>query len=197
MNARLKVAVALLAGAAFTALLGFGMTRDPRGIPSPLIGRPAPDFDLGTLGGEDSVSLGDARGVVTVLNFWASWCLACRQEHPALVRAWERYEVSGKGVRFLGIVYQDTRANAERYMQRHGGGWTNLLDPDTRVAIDFGVYGVPETYFIGPDGRIAHKHAGPVTDRLLVEQIERLLAATPTAPTAGADDETGFTPGSP
>ena len=187
MNGRLKVTGALLAGVAFTALLGFGMTRDPREIPSPLVGRSAPAFTLETLGG-DSISLADARDAVTVLNFWASWCLACRQEHPALVRAWERYEVPGKGVRFLGIVYQDTRANAERYMERHGGGWTNLLDPDTRVAIDFGVYGVPETYFIGADGRIAHKHAGPVTDRLLVEQIERLLAATPPVPAPGADE---------
>lgn len=151
------------------------MTRDPREIPSPLIGQPAPEFSLETLEG-DSLALAELRDIVTVVNFWASWCLACRQEHPALVRAWRRYERGGEPVRFLGIVYQDTRGNAADYMKRHGGGWSNLMDPDTRTAIDFGVYGVPETYFLDGDGRIAYKHVGAVTDELLNTQIERLLS---------------------
>lgn len=188
MSGSRRVALSLVAGLLFTALLGYGMTRDPREIPSPLIGKAAPEFRLGTLEG-DSVVLAELRDTVAVVNFWASWCLACRQEHPALVRAWRRYEQGGKPVRFLGIVYQDTRGNASEYMRRHGGGWTNLMDPATRTAIDFGVYGVPETYFLDQDGRIAYKHVGPVTDELLMTQIERLLSREGIAsPTSAAAD---------
>lgn len=187
MSASRRVALSLAGGLFFTALLGYGMTRDPREIPSPLIGKAAPEFSLETLDG-GSVALAELRDTVTVVNFWASWCLACRQEHPALVRAWRRYEQGGQPVRFLGIVYQDTRENAVEYMGRHGGGWSNLLDPDTRTAIDFGVYGVPETYFLDQHGWIAYKHVGPVTDELLTTQIERLLnrdtGAAPAPPEA-------------
>jgi cytochrome c biogenesis protein CcmG/thiol:disulfide interchange protein DsbE len=179
----------VVSGVLFTALLGYGMTRDPREIPSPLIGKPAPEFSLQTLEG-DSVALAELRDTVTVVNFWASWCLACRQEHPALVRAWRRYEQGGKPVRFLGIVYQDTRGNAIEYMKRHGGGWSNLMDPATRTAIDFGVYGVPETYFMDQEGRIAYKHVGPVTDELLTTQIERLLSREGNIPPAAASEDT-------
>lgn len=185
MSAGRRVAFSVVSGVLFTALLGYGMTRDPREIPSPLIGKPAPEFSLETLDG-DSVALSELRDTVTVVNFWASWCLACRQEHPALVRAWRRYEQGGKPVRFLGIVYQDTRGNAIEYMKRHGGGWSNLMDPATRTAIDFGVYGVPETYFLDQDGRIAYKHVGPVTDELLDTQIERLLSRATIVPPASA-----------
>ena len=186
MTATRRVAFSVVGGILFTALLGYGMTRDPREIPSPLIGKPAPEFSLETLEG-DSVVLAELRGTVTVVNFWASWCLACRQEHPALVRAWRRYEQGGEPVRFLGVVYQDTRGNAIEYMGRHGGGWSNLMDPDTRTAIDFGVYGVPETYFLDRDGRIAYKHVGPVTDELLSTQIERLLSGDVAGAPAVAD----------
>lgn len=185
MSAGRRVAFSVVSGVLFTALLGYGMTRDPREIPSPLIGKAAPEFSLETLDG-DSVALLELRDTVTVVNFWASWCLACRQEHPALVRAWRRYEQGGKPVRFLGIVYQDTRGNAIEYMKRHGGGWSNLMDPATRTAIDFGVYGVPETYFLDQDGRIAYKHVGPVTDELLDTQIERLLSRETIVPPASA-----------
>lgn len=174
MSRAWRIIVAILGGVLFTALLGYGMTRDPREIPSPLIGTAAPDFRLEALQG-DSLALAELRGHVTVVNFWASWCLACRQEHPALVRAWRRYEQGGQPVRFVGIVYQDTRPAAVEYMTRYGGGWSNLMDPDTRIAIEFGVYGVPETYFIDQEGLIAHKHTGPVTDELLTREIDRLL----------------------
>jgi cytochrome c biogenesis protein CcmG/thiol:disulfide interchange protein DsbE len=185
-----RVAVAVSGGIVFTALLGYGMTRDAREIPSPLIGHPAPEFSLETLAG-DSVSLPELQGRVTVVNFWASWCLACRQEHPSLVRAWRRYEEGGQPVRFLGIVYQDTRTNAIEYMRRQGGGWSNLLDPGARTAIDFGVYGVPETYFLDPQGLIAHKHVGPVTDELLTREIERLLDRPERSPDPATDDSQG------
>lgn len=168
-------------------LLGFGMTRDPRSIPSPLVANPAPDFHLAQLDAADSVTLSDLRGQVIIINFWASWCLACREEHPALVRAWQRYQQSG--VTLIGIIYQDTRANARRYLDEYGGGWPQLVDQNARVAIDFGVYGVPETFFIAPDGRIAHKHVGPVNKDLIDSWIGRLLPAGGVAPSPA--DRTG------
>ncbi len=89
------------------------------------------------------------------------------------MRAWRRY--AERGVEMVGIVYQDTPANARRYIEKYGGGWLQLLDPKSRAAIDFGVYGVPETFFIQPDGIIAHKHLGPVTDALMTELIEGMM----------------------
>ena len=166
-------------------LLAFGMTRDPRAIVSPLPGRPAPQFALEvmrgseTLGSEfpqagDTARLADHHGEVVVVNFWASWCLACRQEHPLLMAAAEEY--GERGVRFYGVLYNDTRENARRFIVEMGGqGYPTLLDPGSRTAIDYGLVGVPETFFIGRDGRVAHKQIGPVTWPLLVEQLEKLL----------------------
>lgn len=159
---------------AVVVLFGYGLTRDPSFIPSPLVGGPAPDFELEQLDAPGTVRLSDLRGRVVVINFWASWCLACIQEHPSLVRAWQRYR--GSDFELVGIVYQDTRGNARRYLSEHGGGWTQLLDPGSRAALEFGVYGVPETFFIDRNGVITHKHIGPVNDSLLATEIEKLLA---------------------
>lgn len=157
-------------------LLGFGLTLDPDDVPSPLVGETAPSFELSRLEGGDVLSLASLAGRPVVVNFWASWCLACIQEHPALVRAWRRYR--DQGVELLGVVYQDTPGNARRYIQERGGGWTQLLDPGTRAAIDFGVYGVPETFFIDGRGIITHKHIGPVNDDVMDTQIRSLLQAS-------------------
>lgn len=170
------------------ALLAFGLMRgDPRVIPSPLPGRPAPEFALEVMRGPetlapelpqpgDTVRLSDHGGEVVVLNFWASWCLACREEHPLLMAAAQKYG-SERGARFYGVLYNDTQENARRFIVEMGGqGYPTLLDPGTRMAIDYGVYGVPETYFIGRDGRVAHKQIGPVSWPLLVDQLEKLLA---------------------
>lgn len=177
MRRQNRIAIALTFGLAFTGLLAFGMTQDATEIRSPLLGRAAPQFALETLEGRDTVSLASLRGTPVVVNFWASWCLACRDEHPALVRAWQRHELQDEQIRLLGIVYQDSRGNARRYMQELGGDWTILMDPGTRTAIEFGVYGVPETYFINAGGRIIHKQTGPVTDEVLDQWIARLLVA--------------------
>lgn len=165
---------------ALVGLFGYGLTRDASLIPSPLVGQPAPDFRLERLEAADSVALTDLRGKAVVINFWASWCLACKQEHPSLVRAWERYR--DQGVELVGVVYQDTRANASAYLEKHGGGWIQLMDPKTRTAIDYGVYGIPETFFIDRSGVITHKHIGPVDDHVLRIEVERLLRPTRTEP---------------
>ncbi len=173
-------------------LLAYGMTRDPSAVESPLLGRPAPGFTLAALDGEE-VSLSDLRGKVVAVNLWASWCLACRLEHPYLMEAERKY--SGEEVQLLGIVYQDSPANAERYMRRMGGSWPNLLDPGSRTAIEYGVFGVPETFFIDRNGTVAYKEIGPVHRTILNTWIGRLLAqpngsaaSSDTVPAVGRSD---------
>ena len=178
------------------ALLGFGLTRDPRAIPSPLPGRAAPDFALSVIRrGDlalaaqanvgDTVRLAGLRGQVVVLNFWASWCLACRAEHRVLSDVAATYV--GRPVRFPGVLYQDSPENGRAWIQEMGGQtYSAVNDPGSRTAIDYGLYGVPETFFIGPDGRVAYKHVGPVTDSVLTAHIDSLLAAAPESASAGA-----------
>jgi cytochrome c biogenesis protein CcmG/thiol:disulfide interchange protein DsbE len=170
-------------------LLGFGLTRDPRAIPSPLPGRLAPTFALAafTSGSPtpqhpdpipqvDSIRLSSLRGDVVVLNFYASWCLACRDEHPALQRVASRYV--GTDVHFIGILYNDISRAALNWLSEMGPlPYPSLDDPGSHAAIDYGLYGVPETFFIARDGRVALKHVGPVSDQLLTTEIESLRAA--------------------
>jgi cytochrome c biogenesis protein CcmG/thiol:disulfide interchange protein DsbE len=173
------------------ALLGFGLTRDPRAIESPLPGRPAPAFALpvfvqGTAAATRGITLDTARlaalkGDVVVLNFWASWCLACRDEHPALGDVGARY--AGTDVHFFGVLYNDTQGNGRAWLERMGPvSYPSLFDPGARTAIEYGLYGVPETFFIGRDGKVAYKHIGPVTTALLEEKIAALRAAPAAAP---------------
>jgi cytochrome c biogenesis protein CcmG/thiol:disulfide interchange protein DsbE len=170
MNWR-RAAYAAIAALPVIALFAFGMTRDPKSIPSPLPGRTAPAFALQVMGARDSVRLASLRGQVVVVNFWASWCLECRDEHETLQEAAALY--TPKGVKFYGVLYNDSPENGQGYIAEMGGqAYPTLLDPRTRTAIDFGVYGVPETFFIGPDGRVAFKQVGPVDlaamDKILV-----------------------------
>ncbi|UCF20833.1 MAG: TlpA family protein disulfide reductase [Gemmatimonadota bacterium] len=159
------------------ALLAYGLTRDPNKIESPLPGREAFAFSSETLDG-DTVRLADLRGSVVVMNFWASWCVACIEEHGYFVEAERLYADSD--FQMLGIVYQDTPENARRWMRMRGGDWPSLIDPNSRIAIDYGVYGVPETYFIDKTGRIAFKQIGPVSRALLHQKVDSLLAAPAT-----------------
>lgn len=176
---------ALVAGAIVLPLLGllaFGMTRNPNVIPSPLPGREAPNFELVTMPLDESeaaapatVDLAALRGNVVVLNFWASWCLACRDEHRPLSNVARAY--ADRPVRFFGVVYNDSPDNARDWIEAMGGqSYPALLDPDARTAIDYGLYGVPETFIIGPDGRVRHKIIGPASEQELRTQIEMLLA---------------------
>lgn len=164
------------AGAALviTALLAFGMTKDPGEIPSPLPGKDAPGFALQTVASEP-VDLQQLRGQVVVLNFFASWCLNCRVEHPALTEVARSYE--GKAVKFFGVIYNDSPENAERWIAEMGGqSYPALVDPSSRTAIDYGLYGVPETFFISKTGKVAYKHIGPTTPEVLQKWIDQLLA---------------------
>ncbi|HJP66453.1 MAG TPA: TlpA disulfide reductase family protein [Actinomycetota bacterium] len=167
----LGAVVALVA--VLTALFSFGLVNDPTLIRSPLIGRPAPNFTLPRLDAGGSMSLASLRGKVVVINFWASWCGPCRDEHPDLEAAWDRYR--DHGVVVVGVSYQDRDANALAFRDELGGDWPLVQDARSRVALAYGVTGVPETFFVAPDGRVAAKSYGPVTYETLTEQISKLL----------------------
>jgi cytochrome c biogenesis protein CcmG/thiol:disulfide interchange protein DsbE len=159
----------------FGVLLGFlavGLSLNPREIPSPLINKPAPAFSLPALDAPDQkISAQDLRGKVWVLNVWASWCVACRIEHPLLV------EFSKAGmVPIYGLNYKDKRDDAIRWLVNFGNPYTrSLSDIDGLVGIDFGVYGVPETFVIDKQGVIRMKHIGPVTPEVLRDEIIPLV----------------------
>jgi cytochrome c biogenesis protein CcmG/thiol:disulfide interchange protein DsbE len=162
-----------LAALPVVGLLAYGFRSDPRAIPSPLVGRPAAPFALTTFDGQP-VSLEGYRGRVLVLNFWASWCVpACYEEAPVLEAAWRAYR--DRGVVVLGVDIQDTEPAARRFMEQFGLTFPNAPDPRGRVSIDYGVYGVPETFVIDRQGRIRTKHVGAVTEAVFRDAVEPLL----------------------
>jgi len=161
--------------AIFLLLVGFlaaGLRLDPREVPSPLVGKAAPAFDLPVLGqpGEPAArrfAPSDMHGKVWLLNVWASWCESCRDEHPLLV------EMSKKGVLpILGLNYKDKAEDAQRWLQQFGNPYQlSVQDADGRIGIDYGVYGVPETYLIDAQGVIRYKRIGAITPEILEKNI--------------------------
>lgn len=171
-------------------LLAYGFGKDPKRIPSPLVGRESPDFTISLLEGGE-LSLRELRGKIVLVNFWASWCYpACWNEAPRLEAAWRRYK--DQGVVLIGIVYQDTEGNARDFIAKHGKTYPNGVDPKGRIAIEYGVYGVPETFFIDREGKIAYKHFGEINMGTLVGKIEELL---PTAWSSECGEWTNFSLG--
>ena len=154
-------------------LLFTGFGRDPRAISSPLVGRPAPEWSLVTLEGEPLGS-DELAGRPYVVNFWASWCVpACVDEHPVLAAAHERH---GDDVAIVGVLYQDDPADAESFLARYGdAGYAHVNDEAGRLAIDFGVTGPPETFFVDAGGIVRDKQFGPLTDELLAERMASIL----------------------
>ena len=173
-------------------LLAVGLNLDPREVPSPLVGKPAPAFSLSKLGSDEKFSPQDMQGKVWLLNVWSTWCVSCRQEHPMLVQM-----AKSQTVTLIGLNYKEVRgdasfdmskinAEAEKtmatqrasaWLQRHGNPYAlSALDLDGRVGIDYGVYGVPETYVIDKAGIIRMKHTGPITPDILGQKIMPLLA---------------------
>jgi cytochrome c biogenesis protein CcmG/thiol:disulfide interchange protein DsbE len=155
-------------------ILLVGLGRDPHQMSSPLVGQKAPGFTLRPVGGGPAVSLEGLRGKPVVLNFWATWCGPCLDEHPALTEG--AAELGQKAV-FLGVVYEDDAGHVQDFLKRNGGAYPSLLDEDGKTAIAYGVYGVPETFFIAPDGTIADKYVGSLTPLALRGFVQKAGAA--------------------
>ena len=157
---KLKFFLPLAAFVAVACVLGIGLGLNPREVPSPYIGKPAPAFSLPQLHQpQKRLAAADMRGQVWLLNVWASWCVACRVEHPLLVELSRQNKVP-----IYGLNYKDDPRNALEWLRQFGDPYTaSISDRDGRVGIDYGVYGVPETFVIDKAGIVRHKHIGPVT----------------------------------
>ena len=153
-------------------LLGVLATRPPatrRAVDSPLVGKPAPAFDATTIDGE-KISLGDFSGRWVLVNFFATWCVPCRIEHPELVRFHQRHRSRGD-LEIVGVVYDDAASAVREFRADEGGTWPMVLDPEGRIALDFGVAGIPESFLVDPEGYVVAKLIGGVSERDLEERL--------------------------
>jgi cytochrome c biogenesis protein CcmG/thiol:disulfide interchange protein DsbE len=170
MNKKLLIPLVVFLG--LSAFLFAGLWRDPREIPSPLIDKPAPQFRLAELHApEKTLGTDDMKGRVWLLNVWASWCVSCREEHPLLVEL-------GKAriVPIIGLDYKDDPKAGKGWLAEHGDPYTaSVIDRDGRVGIDWGVYGVPETFVVDQQGVIRYKQIGPLTPQALERTILPLV----------------------
>ena len=166
MNKYLLIPLVLFIG--LVAFLLIGLHRDPHEVPSPLINKSAPDFQLQQLNEPaKTISAKEMRGKVWLLNFWGTWCVACREEHPLLVK----YSKTN-AVPIYGVDYKDNRAAAMQMLAEEGNPYTmTLSDPEGRTSIDYGVYGAPESYLIDKQGVIRFKQIGPITDEVWNNKI--------------------------
>jgi len=178
---RWAVALPFVIFAALAGLFWYALhTGDPSRLPSAMLGKPVPDFTLTPLDGlkgEDGAAVPSfdatdlAAGQPTIVNIFASWCVPCLQEHPLLMALAEE-----PGLRIFAINYKDDPASARRFLGRYGNPFARVgTDRSGRVAIDFGVYGVPETYVISSDGKIAYRHVGPLTEEAIATKILPLV----------------------
>lgn len=167
----LKFIIPLALFGILVVFLWRGLSLNPREVPSPLIGKPAPDFALPRLGEPGTIKRDDLLGKVWVLNVWASWCAPCREEHPLVIAFAQR-----SGVPVYGLNYKDQPAAASNWLQQLGNPYAGILvDAQGKTGIDFGVYGVPETFVIDKKGVIRHKHIGPLTEDAIRSKIEPLI----------------------
>lgn len=169
----LRFGLPLIAFIVIAVFLALGLKHDPRYVPSPLIDKPAPAFTLPQLDQPgQQISNQSLLGQVWLLNVWASWCAACKVEHPILL------DMANQGAQLVGLNYKDTTAEARAWLKSYDNPYqTVIVDADGRVGIDFGVYGVPETFLIDKTGRIRYKHIGPVEQKdadFLVSQAKQL-----------------------
>ncbi|WP_228717257.1 TlpA family protein disulfide reductase [Allosaccharopolyspora coralli] len=158
------------------ALFGSRLGKDPNLVETPLIGQPAPTVRVPELEKPGGLALPELRGQIVVVNFWASWCVACREEHAALTSAATNYR--DRGVTFVGVDYQDQRDAAIRFLDElgRGDGYRYVADPGSRLALEFGVFGIPETYFLDRDGTIVAKVTGASNYPLLSRTLDDILA---------------------
>jgi cytochrome c biogenesis protein CcmG/thiol:disulfide interchange protein DsbE len=168
---RLLFALPVLLFAGIVGYFAIGLTRDPSTLPSALIDKPAPAFDLPGLGTRQGLAAADLEGAVTVVNFFASWCAPCRVEHPLLMRLAREGRIT-----LYGVAYKDRPEDSERFLAQLGDPYERIgVDRDGRVAIDFGVYGVPETYVLDKAGKIRYRHVGPLTPEAWRTEVAPLV----------------------
>ena len=167
---RLGLVVAVAAGVA--TLLAYGFSRDSRYIQSPSIAKETPSFTLTLFDGR-TLTLKDLRGKAALVNFWASWCVPCRAEARALESAWQKYK--DRGVVFLGVNIQDKEEDARAFMKEFGITYLNGQDASGKIAVDYGVWGIPESFFIDPQGRITYKHAGELKTSTITSKLDDAL----------------------
>lgn len=156
------LAVGALVTLPLVGLLLVSLGRDPHKVDSPLIGQKAPGFVLTPVGGGPAVSLESLRGRPVVLNFWATWCIPCFDEHPVLNQA--ARAMAGEA-HFFGVIYEDEEAKVQGFLKKQGSAYPSLLDDAGKTAIAYGVYGVPETFFVSPEGVIVEKYVGALTPK--------------------------------
>jgi len=169
VNRRVLIA-GLLVVLPLLAILILNLGRNPHAVSSPLVGRVAPAFSLAPVGGGPAVSLASLAGRPVVINFWATWCVPCFEEHGVLI---EGARALGSDVQFLGVVYEDEDERVRAFLRERGSSYPSLVDPDSRTAIAYGVYGVPETFFVDAQGAIAAKHVGPLTPQALADNVRK------------------------
>ena len=156
--------------AALVAVLFLGLGRDPQQIQSPLVGRAAPAFALKEVGSSRTIDLAALRGKPAVINFWATWCMPCYQEHPVLV---DNARLLGAQVQFVGVVFNDDEASISKFLRERGSAYPTLLDAQGQTAIAYGVGGVPESFFLDREGVIVAKFSGPMTTDILQANLAK------------------------
>jgi cytochrome c biogenesis protein CcmG/thiol:disulfide interchange protein DsbE len=164
-----RVIITLLIIGPLLALLAYGFTRDSHYIVSPLLAKPATPFTLSLFDGR-KLTLEDLRGKAVFLNFWASWCVPCRDEARELEAAWQK--VKDKNMVFLGVAVQDTDKDALEFLKEFNVTYPNGKDETAKIAVDYGTWGIPESFFIDPQGRITYKHVGGIRAALVVNKLE-------------------------
>lgn len=164
--------VGLFIAAAIIGVLFVGLGKDPQHIDSPLVGRPAPPFALREVGTGNTINLAQLRGRPVILNFWATWCGPCYEEHPTLVANARSLQPN---VQFLGVVFQDTEDKIQKFLRERGDAYPTVVDDAGKTAIAYGVGGVPETFFLDRDGVIRAKFVGPLNTELLQANLVKAM----------------------
>lgn len=169
---RTVLIVGLIIAAVLVAILFAGLGKDPSEIRSPLIGKPAPAFALREVGTNRTVDLTQFRGKPMVVNFWATWCGPCWEEHPVLVANARMLE---NDVQFLGVVFQDKEEKILGFLNQRGSGYPTVVDDAGKTAIAYGVGGVPETFFLDANGVIQAKYSGPMSPDILRDNLQKVM----------------------
>ena len=164
--------VGLFIAAAIVAILFAGLGKDPQAIDSPLVGRPAPAFALREVGTGQTINLEQFKGKPVVLNFWATWCGPCWEEHPTLVANARTLQ---PGVQFLGVVFQDSEDKIQKFLNERGHAYPTVVDDAGKTAIAYGVGGVPETFFLDRNGTIVAKFTGPLNTEELQTNLQKAI----------------------